>query len=58
MDLRRMGVWQPRGAAIVGANRLFAPIVKSLQQVADGAHRQAKLAGEVGRRLSLLSQLQ
>jgi hypothetical protein len=57
-DLRRVGVRQPRGDAIVGANRLFTPIVESLQQVADGAHRQAELAGEVGRRLSSLSQLQ
>jgi hypothetical protein len=56
-DLRGVGVRQARGRAVVGANRVFAAVVESLQQVADGTCGQAEPGRETGWGLSLLSPL-
>jgi hypothetical protein len=53
----RIGLGQPPGGAVVGPQPRLAALAEPLQQVADGADRQAEVDGELTRGLSLLRQL-
>jgi hypothetical protein len=56
-DRGGVGLGQRRGRAVVGAQARFPALPEPLQQVGDGADRQAELAGELAGGPSSLSQL-